>query len=309
MPTSGPEGEESATYGHLKVAVLQLAAVRSQRDVETYLRAFADLKNPCDRCVVVVDGKEVPDAVINSVRRLLDVVGDEAQLAHQRTVVEALGNASAVASLAAGADRAVDGEGLTRDGEVAVHRALASVVQGTATTVKRVFLVIHCPASWLHVRAAYPSLPLHGWQFVYVDAHSPGLGVVSARSWLSAACGVQQFLDDSISQASLRSCNTRVLDAVVQGVAGCLTVAPSASDGDMMVDSTQCNMQAFYCGAESGVSALVRLRALRELEAAMGGETLASLLAPTFLRLWSMSEIQRSVEEATLRCVSKVGWT
>jgi hypothetical protein len=68
-------------------------------------------------------------------------------------------------------------------------------------------------------------------------------------------------------------------------------------------------MEPFYrivSGANGAhmVTPAMRLQALEQLAVAMGDETLASLHAPEFLKMWTKKEILAQLSEASLRCAS-----
>jgi hypothetical protein len=295
-----------ARYTGRRVAILQMSDMRSQKDCEAFIRDFCDPCNPCERLVMVVDSKEVPHAVLNNVRQMLDAVGDQLQLAHQRAVLHALAVAAvwrggdaggpvgvartpqpktpprtrdSGAESALGAEESKSGQ---EEGFGSTYVTVEAAVEGAgslqhlsvaAASVplarKHVVIVVHCPSSWLHVRrATYPSLPLQGWRFVYADAHSMGSTLVSARSWMAAACGLQHSLGDGLSEQSLRAANEYVLSRVVGSVTGNRKVA--LSDEELRELGDDARMEVFYRSPSTQVKSQQRLEALQDLRTVMG---------------------------------------
>ena len=81
--------------------------------------------------------------------------------------------------------------------DAAVPTALQSLLAAAAAVPSRpkhFVVLVHSPASWLHVKAAYPCLPLLEWKYVYADAHSVTSCVISAKEWMAVACGLQRSL-------------------------------------------------------------------------------------------------------------------
>ncbi len=303
------------------IAVAHLSDMRTQKECEGYIRDFCDPSNPCERLVMVVDIKEVPHAVLNNVRQMLDAAGDQLLVAHQRAVVRAIaaragrGEVSGLPPGASGgsfsftsprmgtplsppSSHPAEGEGAEEsksgpvedgvatpvrastpmsdagsssedDGVLQALHALNAAAADVPLGRKHVVIVVHCPSTWLHVRrATYPSLPLQGWRFVYADAHSTGSGVVSARSWMSAACGLQHSLGDGLSEQSLRAANEFVVNRVVQSVAGNRQTA--LSDDELRELGDDARMEVFYRGPATNVRSQQRLDALMDLMTVMG---------------------------------------
>jgi hypothetical protein len=298
MPTT-PRGDGGSTRGVAatlgNTAVMQLSLVRTEKQCEEFLAAFLDAGNPCSNLLVVADMRVAGARLVNCARQIIDAADDRRQQAH----------VDAVTARLAAAARAIT-VGASGRGARSPHReawALLHLAEEARSTPlqphKRITIILHSNA--LHARQSYSALFLGHWNFMYFDEFAPSPGVIPASEWLRVACGFANHFSEGCSDV-LRAANRDVLKSVVSGITGCRTERPG--------DAAQgVEMEPFYrivSGANGAhmVTPAMRLQALEQLAVAMGDETLASLHAPEFLKMWTKKEILAQLSEASLRCAS-----
>ncbi len=321
MPTT-PRGDGGSTRGVAatlaNTAVMQLSLVRTEKQCEEFLAAFLDAGNPCSNLLVVADMRVAGARLVNCARQIIDAADDRRQHAHVDAVTARLAAAARAITVGAsgrGANPAAGGIAMA-PGKVDVAAAAGAAAgdgAGSATLLhleeearstplqphKRITIILHSNA--LHARQSYSALFLGHWNFMYFDEFAPSPGVIPASEWLRVACGFANHFSEGCSDV-LRAANRDVLKSVVSGITGCRTERPG--------DAAQgVEMEPFYrivSGANGAhmVTPAMRLQALEQLAVAMGDETLASLHAPEFLKMWTKKEILAQLSEASLRCAS-----
>jgi len=270
-----------------------LGGVRTQKGCEAYVREFMRAGNPSKSLLVLVDIRAVGAPRVNAFREIVDAFHD---------VVGSNFAERVAADLALGATAFAGGET-----EEDILSAGAKIINTAwRACAKHVVVCIYIPTTWAHIHAGYPSLFLHGWDFLYLDSHSEAMGCVSAANWMKVACGFQRNLSDGCA-VTLRALNKDMLKSVVMGVTATRNVrhfqGVNVLEGFGMEQYVA--MEAFYMLPMSGYASVAdRLRALEMLEAAMGHETLCSLLADRFLALFSEEDIIRQLLSAVSRCTS-----
>jgi hypothetical protein len=293
LPDTGPEGSVDLEFGGLKgkaVAVMNFTEVRTQKECEGFLKAFADPGNPCASLLVLVDLRAAGNRRVNSLRQMIDDCGEALRHVHVTSMAQAMAGAAKAA-----------GAGFTPS-----H--LNELMDGVGVCpTKHVVVCLLIPPTWVTVQCPYPALFLNGWRCTYVDSYTDGEGSITAASWMKVACGLWEGFTPACAQ-SLRGLNSAVLRAVALRVTGFRikrhfdTAGPAA---EAAARREYVALEPFYLDPATRLATLAdRVSALQTLSEAMGGETLASLLALRFLSLFSKDVIVEQLQSAAGLCAS-----
>ena len=138
-----------------------------------------------------------------------------------------------------------------------------------------------------------------------MDSYAESEGFMSPASWMKVSFGIKSGFSEEDAQA-LKGRNAAVLNAVVLGVTGTRNVLHFPKGVLTDEQKEQIATEPFYMTASSNLATTAdRVRALEKLADAMGGETLASLMAPRFLAMFSKVDIieQLKVRAPSLRVI------
>jgi hypothetical protein len=126
-----------------------------------------------------------------------------------------------------------------------------------------------------------------------LDTHPLCPGIMPTPVWLRVACGLGTSHVGGESWASL---DPAVFRSVCVGLLGGRD--QSNRDRSLPRDHPDVAMEPFYCALSAQQHSLTfsdRVGALRRLSVAMGGLSLAALMAPDFLALWTPAVVNDHV--------------
>ena len=243
--------------------------------------------NPCQSLLILVDIRSVGTRRVNSLRQIIDDCGEGLKYKHLDIVNK----------------RVLEAAGGVAPSDAGAMDTLKAAIEGTPLLpTKHIVVCVLIPATWIGIRDPYPALFLNGWAFSYLDSYSEAAGSITAASWMRVKCGLQEGFTPTCAR-SLRGLNRNILRAVALKVNGnrssrhflAITGHNQHAKGEYIA------LENFYMDPPTRLATTAdRVAALERLEGAMGGETLASLLAFRFLSLFPKATIVEQLEVGAL---------